>query len=51
LETILKRASTVEYQENDSDVHAVGELAEDVRDTIIEYQVSPDLLITLRIHY
>jgi hypothetical protein len=26
----------------------VGELAEDVRDAIIEYQVGPNLLISLR---
>jgi hypothetical protein len=48
--SILEQANADAYQENDSDVHAVSELAEDVRDAIIEYQVSPDLMITLRIH-
>ena len=35
-------------QENYQDMEAVCRLAEDVRDAIIEYQVSPDLQITLR---
>ena len=34
----MERTSTVGYQENDADVYAVGELAEDVRDAIIDYQ-------------
>jgi hypothetical protein len=46
----LERVGTIGYQENDSDVHAVGGLAEDVRDTIIEYQVRPNILVTLRMH-
>jgi hypothetical protein len=50
LESILERVSTIGYQENDADMHAVGELAEEVRDTIIEYQVRPNFMITLRIH-
>jgi hypothetical protein len=37
----LERTTAVGYQENDSDIHAVGKLSEDVRDAIIEYQVSP----------
>ena len=39
---ILRRASADGYQENDSDIRMVGELAEDVRDSVIEYQVSPN---------
>ena len=47
LRSMLERTSAVGYKETDADVHTVGELAEDVRDAVIEYQVSPDLLITL----
>ena len=52
MQSILERTDTVEYQENDTDAHVVGELAEDVRDAVIEYQVSPhpDLLVVLGIH-
>ena len=39
LESILERTSAVEYQENDADKHAISQLAEDVRDAVIEYQV------------
>ena len=45
----MKRTSEVGYKENDTDAHAVGQLAEDVRDAVIEYQVSPDLQATVRI--
>ena len=48
LHSILERTSAVGYKENDADLHKVGELAEDVRDAVIEYQVRPHLLITLR---
>ena len=50
LQSILKRTNTVGYQDNEADVHAVGELAEDVKDIIIEYQVSHNLLVTIKIH-
>jgi hypothetical protein len=50
LQSISGQTSEVGYKENDADVHMVGELAEDVRDTVIEYQVSYNLLITLRMH-
>ena len=48
LGSMLERTSAVGYQETDADVHTVGKLAEDVRDAVIEYQVRPHLLITLR---
>ena len=41
LQSMLERTSAVGYKETDADVHTVGELAEDVRDAVIEYQVSP----------
>ena len=42
---ILERTSAVGYQETDADVNAVGELTEEVRDAVIEYQVSPNVLV------
>ena len=30
------------YEENEADVHAVCKLAEDARDAVMEYQVSPN---------
>ena len=45
LQPLYERSSTVGYQGNDPDQHAVCELAEDLRDAIIEYQVGPDLSI------
>ena len=45
---MLERTSAVGYKETDADAHTVGGLAEDVRDAVIEYQVRPPLLITLR---
>ena len=47
LRSMLERTSAVGYKETDADAHTVGGLAEDVRDAVIEYQVSPDFLITL----
>ena len=38
--SILERSSTDGYKENDVDAHAVCELAENVRDAIMDYQVS-----------
>ena len=49
MQSILERAGTVGYQGNDADERAVAELAEDVRDAVIEYQVSPNLLVIFRI--
>ena len=49
LQFILERSSTAGYQENDADAHAVGELAEGVRDAVIEYQVGPNLPSSARI--
>jgi len=46
----LGRSSADGYKENEADVCAVCELAEDVRDAVMEYQVSPNLVITLRMH-
>ena len=45
---MLERTSAIGYKETDADENAVGELAEDVRDAVIEYQVRPHLLIALR---
>jgi hypothetical protein len=45
LQPLYERSSTVGYQESDPDQHVVCELAEDLRDAIIEYQVGPDLPI------
>ena len=45
MQSILERVGTVGYQGNDADAHEVAELAEDVRDAVIEYQVSPNLLV------
>jgi len=42
LQSLSDRSSAAGYQENDTDVHAVSELAENLRDTILEYQVSTD---------
>ena len=50
LESIQERTSAVGYQENEADAHTVGELAENVRDAVINYQVSSNLLITLETH-
>ena len=47
--SILERTSEVGYKENDTDAHAVGRLAEDVRNAAIEYQVSLNQLATVRI--
>ena len=48
LQSILEKICAVGYEENNADVHAVDGLAEDARDTIIEYQVSSNLLATVR---
>ena len=50
MESILEEISAVEYQENDADALAVGQLAEDARDAIIEYQVSPTPFVAVWIH-
>ena len=50
LQSVLEKISAVGYEENDADAHAVEELAEDARDAIIEYQVSSNLLATVRVH-
>ena len=46
----MERTCTDGYQENDADAHAVGQLAEDVRDAVFEYQVSVDIVVTVGIH-
>ena len=40
-----------EYTENEADARAVCELAEDVRDAVMEYQVSPDLSTTPMVYH
>lgn len=42
LQSLSERSMAAGYQENDADRRAVGELAEDLRDTVIEYQVGLD---------
>jgi len=49
LHALSERSSAVGYQENGTDGHAVCELAEDIRDAIIEYQVSSGPPVTRRI--
>ena len=46
LRPLSERVSAVGYKESDADRHAVSELAEELRDAIIEYQVGPDPLAT-----
>ena len=48
---ILEQSSSFGYKENDGDMHSVCELAERVRDAVIEYQVSRISLATLRMHF
>ena len=43
-----ERSSAVGYQENDKDIRTVCGLVEDIRDAVVEYQVSPDLSVTFR---
>ena len=45
---ILERSNAAEYKDNDADARVVCELAEDVRDSVIEYQVSANLVIAVR---
>jgi len=42
LQSISERSSAAGYQESDADGRAVCELAEDLRDAVIEYQVGSD---------
>ena len=41
LQILSERSSAVGYKENEADGRAISELAEDLRDAIIEYQVGP----------
>ena len=50
MQAALEKIGTVGYEENDADVRAVDELAEDARDIVIEYQVCSNLLATVRMH-
>ena len=43
-----ERSSAVGYQENDKDIRTVCGFVEDIRDAVVEYQVSPDLSVTFR---
>lgn len=45
LQSLSERSGAADYQENDTDRRAVCELAEDLRDAVIEYQVGRDLPI------
>lgn len=49
LHPISERSNAAGYRENDADVQAMSELAENVRDAIIEYQVSSDLPLAPRV--
>ena len=44
----MLRTGAVGYRENDADAQAVGKLADDVREAIIEYQVGFDFLVIVR---
>ena len=48
LQLVLEGSNAAEYKENDTDLHTVCKLAEDVRDVVIDYQVSSNLVIALR---
>ena len=37
----MEQSGTAEYNENEAGIHALGGLAEDVVDAVVEYQVSP----------
>ena len=41
MQPLSERSGAVGYQENDTDGHAISKITEDLRDVIIEYQVSP----------
>lgn len=41
--SVSERSNAVGYREDDADVRAVCDLAENIRDAIIEYQVGSDL--------
>jgi hypothetical protein len=43
LERLSTRSTTAEHIENEEDMIAVCDLADDLRDTIIEYQVSAEI--------
>ena len=48
LHQILERSNAAEYKDNEADARVVCELAEDVKDAVIEYQVSANPVIALR---
>ena len=50
LHPISERSNAVGYQGNEADEQTVCDLAVNVRDAIIGYQVSADLLIAPRMH-
>ena len=50
MQSILERTGIDGYQENDADARAVGQLAEDVRDAVFEYQVSLNIVVTVGVH-
>jgi len=41
LQILSERCSAAGYKENEADGHAISELAEDLRDAVLEYQVGP----------
>ena len=51
LQSVLKKIGVVGYEENDADVHAVDELAEDARDAVIDYQVCSNIVASLRMYH
>ena len=52
MQSLSDRSSAAGYQENDADVGAVCELAENLRDAVLEYQVSIDLeMLRFRVGY
>lgn len=51
LQILSEHSNTVDYQENEADGSAISKLSGDIRDAIIEYQVSPSPPVTCGMHY
>ena len=49
LQSVLEKIGVVGYEESGADVQVVDGLVEDARDAVIEYQVSSNLLSTVRV--
>ena len=47
----MDRVETVGYTKNDEDVQIVSELVDDIRDAVIDYQVSDDSILFLLVSF